>query len=52
MAQDTVSFFAGDLDTTDPIQLDLLTLRDFLSQHLEVTLDCLTDEFLSECVSQ
>ena len=47
--QDAVSFFAGDLDTTDSIQLDLLTLRDFLSQHLEVTFDCLTDEFLSEC---
>ncbi len=46
--QGAVSFFAADLDFSDSIQLDLLTLRDFLSQHLEVTLDRFTDKFLGE----
>jgi hypothetical protein len=46
--QSTVSFLAADLDFSDTVQLDLFTLRDFLSQHLEVTFDRFTDEFLGE----
>jgi hypothetical protein len=46
--QGSVSLLAADLDFSDTIQLDLLTLRDFLSQHLEVTFDRFTDEFLGE----
>jgi len=46
--QGSVSLLAADLDFSDTVQLDLFTLRDFLSQHLEVTFDRFTDEFLGK----
>ncbi len=46
--QGAVSFLAVDLDFPDPIQLDLLTLRDFLSERFEVALDCFADQLLGE----
>jgi hypothetical protein len=46
--QGTVSSLSADLDFPDTVQLNLLTLRDFLSQRLEVAFDRFTDKFLGE----
>jgi hypothetical protein len=47
--QDTMTFLTENLDFPNPIQLDLFSLRDFLSQCLKVAFNRFTDKFLRQC---